>query len=46
MATLTTGHCTLVFTAAEAGAQTLTAVYAGGVNDATSTSAPYGITVP
>ena len=40
---VTIGKCLLTFTAA--GSQTLTAVYAGNTNDATSTSAPYSLTV-
>ena len=41
--TVTSGKCLLTFTVA--GSETLTAVYAGNTNDATSTSAPYTFTV-
>jgi large repetitive protein len=41
--TVTAGKCLLTFTSA--GSQTLTAVYAGNANNATSTSAPYMLTV-
>ncbi len=41
--TVTSGKCLLTFTVG--GSETLTAVYAGNTNDATSTSAPYMFTV-
>ncbi|MGA9529700.1 MAG: Ig-like domain-containing protein, partial [Terriglobales bacterium] len=43
---ITAGKCVVTFVSADAGSQTLTAVYAGNSNNATSTSAPYGVTVP
>ena len=41
----TSGKCLLTFTAAGEGSETLTATFAGNVNDGTSTSAPYTLTV-
>jgi hypothetical protein len=41
--TVTAGKCLLAFTAT--GSKTLTAVFAGNPNDATSTSASYPLTV-
>ena len=43
--TVAAGKCVVTFVSADAGSQTLTAVYAGNNNNATSTSAPFGLTV-
>ncbi len=44
--TAAAGKCAVTFVSADAGSQSLTAVYAGNNNNTTSTSAPYGVTVP